>query len=49
MAAREHVRPVVVLGTGAAAAAAPTAAMAMATEAMHTDDGNNESQSDGGH
>ena len=49
VAAREHVLPAVVLETGAAAAAAPTVAVAMAAEAMETDGGNDEPESDDGH
>ena len=47
MAAREHVLPAVVLEAGAAAT--PTVAMAMATEAMQTDDGNDGPASDDEH
>jgi hypothetical protein len=47
MAAREHVLPAVVLEAGAAAT--PTVPMAMATEAMQTDDGNDGPASDDEH
>jgi hypothetical protein len=48
MTAREPLLSAVVLETGAAAAVAPTMAVAMATEAIQTDDGNDEPESDYG-
>jgi hypothetical protein len=49
MTAREHVLPAVVLEAGAAAAVAPTVAVAMATEATQMDEGNGELESYDGH
>jgi hypothetical protein len=48
MTAREPLLYAVVLETGAAAVIAPTITVAMATEAIQTDDGNDELESDYG-